>query len=335
MKKILNEPKITFIIPIYNSSHFLIDCLESIKKQDYPKNKIEVVVPDGGSKDNGPKVAKKYNCKVIKNFKILAEPGFMLGAETATGDLIAYMSADNRLAERDWIKKMIKPFLDEDIMGAFPWHRNDPKNTWLTKYFNVFTDPINHFVLQNSCNPRFFYKAYDVIKKNSDYEVYNFTLDNFPMLAFDQGFVQRKTYRRPPDTEYDDILPVLDMIKKKMPIAFVPGASNYHFTLENGLTQFSRKMRWIIDNNIDGKPKFGFPTRRKNLNMARKIRFYLWPLYAISIIGPLSLSLYGLLTTRRKEWIYHAPITYIMVVLIIYEFLRVKILKRPSLVSRQ
>lgn len=331
----LNNPTISFIVPIYNSGHLLSDCFKSIKKQRYPKNKIEIISPDGGSKDNGPQIARSFGAKVVKNRKILAEPGFMLGASIASGEFIVYMGADNRLAEINWIENMLKPFEDPKIIAAFPWHRSKKNSTWLTKYFNAFTDPVNHFVLGSACNPLYFKRAYGVLKKNQNYIVYDFSLQNFPMLAFDQGFTVRKAYQRPSDTEYDDILPVLDIIKRKMQIAFVPSCSNFHLTLEKGIFQFVKKMRWIIDNNISGNPKFGFPTRKSYLSLERKIRLYIWPVYTISLIGPIIYSLFGLIEYKKKEWFYHLPISLIMVFLVFFEIIRLKIFRGKSLVSRQ
>ena len=331
----INNPHITFVIPILNSSRLIKDCLESIKQQDYPQDKIEIIISDGGSKDDGPKIANRYGARIIKNYKVLAEPGFMLGAKHAKGELIVYMGSDNRLSANNWIANMIKPFNDPKIIGTYPWHKNNPKNTWLTKYFNTFTDPINHFVMGSSCNPLYFNRNYSILKKTKDYIVYAFHINNFPLVAFDQGFMVRKSYNRPPETEYDDILPVLNLIKQDMQLAFVPKASNYHYTLEEGLPQYIRKMRWIIDNDIMPTTTFGLPTRIKFLNTIRKIKLYLWPLYALSIIGPLIYSIIGLLRDKKKEWLYHTPITILIACIISYEILRIKIFKQESLASRQ
>ena len=94
-------------------------------------------------------------------------------------------------------------------------------------------------------------------------------------------------------------------------------------------------MRWIIDNNISGKSDFGFPTRKKYLSRERRARFILWPLYAVSIFLPIINSILGLIRDRKREWLYHPLITYIMLFLVGYEFLRIKIFKRRSLASRQ
>lgn len=46
-----NKPLISIIIPTYNVGDILSGCLESVKKQDWPQEKIEIIVVDGGSKD--------------------------------------------------------------------------------------------------------------------------------------------------------------------------------------------------------------------------------------------------------------------------------------------
>jgi len=331
----IKDPIVTFVIPVLNSEDILEDSLVSIRNQNYPKDNVEIIIPDGGSVDCSIEISKKYKCKIIKNKKILAEPGFMLGAQQAKGELVVYMGADNRLSDENWIRNMVKPFSDPQIIGAYSWHKNNPQNTWLTKYFNTFTDPVNHFILGSACNSLYYYRNYSVLKRTTDYVVYSFNINNFPMLSFDQGFMTRKSYKRPSETEYDDTLPVLNLIKNNKQLAFVPKASNYHYTVEKGLPQYVRKMRWIIDNDISRDPNFGLPTRVKYLSLSRKIKFYLWPIYAASIVGPICYSIVGLLRDRKKEWLYHAPITIITVGLVLYEIVRLKVFRQKSLASRQ
>ncbi|MBL7085732.1 MAG: glycosyltransferase [Candidatus Cloacimonetes bacterium] len=47
----MNLPKVSVVIPTYNSERTLGMCLESIRKQGYPRNKIEIIIGDGGSTD--------------------------------------------------------------------------------------------------------------------------------------------------------------------------------------------------------------------------------------------------------------------------------------------
>ena len=68
-------PKVSIVIPTLNADTVLKLCLESISIQNYPKDKIEIVVGDGGSSDNTIAIAKKYNAKVFvkKNVKFFSK----------------------------------------------------------------------------------------------------------------------------------------------------------------------------------------------------------------------------------------------------------------------
>jgi glycosyltransferase involved in cell wall biosynthesis len=65
----MKKPFVSFIIPTYNSEKYLPLCLESIKKQDYPQDRYETFVIDGGSTDGTLSIAKKYKVKICKSPK--------------------------------------------------------------------------------------------------------------------------------------------------------------------------------------------------------------------------------------------------------------------------
>jgi glycosyltransferase involved in cell wall biosynthesis len=56
------NPLVSLIIPTYNSSKTIEDCLKSIKNQNYEN--IELIVVDNNSKDNTKEIALKYTNKV-------------------------------------------------------------------------------------------------------------------------------------------------------------------------------------------------------------------------------------------------------------------------------
>lgn len=327
---------ITFIIPTLNSSRFLDICFQSIKNQDYPSEKMEILVMDGGSTDKTIELANKYGARVVKNERILCEPGVAAGMKEAKGNLCVIMGADNSLSNSSWLKEMVKPFSKTDIFAAYPKLINKKTDTWLTKYVNSFTDPFNHFVYSYANNPRTFKKYYKVLEKGENYEVYNFSVKKHPILAFDQGFMIRKEYskERPIETEFCDILPVIDIISKGKKMAYVYAASNYHATLNSGIKQFWRKQKWAVDNGFAKKP-YGFMERRKKLSTGRKIRQYLWLFYSISFVFPLFNSIYHLVKDKEINWIYHPFISFISGIILWIEIIRVKIFQGEPLGSRQ
>ena len=58
----------SIIIPAHNEEKYIVSILEHIKNLDYPKDKLEVVVVENGSKDNTFEIAKKFesqNTRVV------------------------------------------------------------------------------------------------------------------------------------------------------------------------------------------------------------------------------------------------------------------------------
>lgn len=53
-------PRVSVIIPTYNYAHYICEAIDHVLQQDYPKDKIEIVVVDDGSKDNTKEVLQSF-----------------------------------------------------------------------------------------------------------------------------------------------------------------------------------------------------------------------------------------------------------------------------------
>lgn len=109
MKKILAQkishknPLVSVIMPVYNSSKFLVEAVESVINQTY-KN-WELIAVDDGSKDNSLEILKNYakkhkNIKVFKNKKNLGvgkTANFALSK--AKGKFIARFDSDDYMPD--------------------------------------------------------------------------------------------------------------------------------------------------------------------------------------------------------------------------------------------
>lgn len=325
---------LSIVIPTFNNEVDLPTCLASIKKQDYNQKKIEILVCDGGSTDKTKEIAKKYGCQILENKKKLAEYGVALGFHHAYGDVITILAADNELENKDFIKNIIFPFIEnKNVMLAYPIQKAGKTDSWIANYISTFTDPINHFVYGNASNTRTFHKEYPIKEKNKSYILYAFSLRDYPMIAFAQGTTVRGSYKRKKKSHGDDIAPILNMIEKNFDLAYVPKAKLIHHTTRS-LSEFIRKQRWAIDNYLLRK-NYGVAIRQNVFSQKRKLRTLLWPLYIILIFPPIIVSLKGLVEDKEKAWLYHPFLSYVTFLLLVFEYIRVRIFKINTVTERK
>lgn len=143
-------PKISVVIPTLNAAKVLEDCLISIDIQDYPKDKVEVIIADGGSKDLTLELAKKYKCKILQNTLKTGEAGKAVGVRAATGVYIALIDSDNILPTQNWFTEMIGPLeAHSNAVGSEPWEYTWRKSDgFITRYSALMgvNDPFVYYL---------------------------------------------------------------------------------------------------------------------------------------------------------------------------------------------
>ena len=93
-------PKISIIIPVYNSENYLIDCLESVRNQVF--NDFEVILVDDGSKDGSSEICDDY-CKKDPRFRVIHKQNGGVasarntGLSVANGEWIAFVDSDDQV----------------------------------------------------------------------------------------------------------------------------------------------------------------------------------------------------------------------------------------------
>ena len=96
----IRQPIVSIIIPCYNEELFLENCIDSILKNDYPKDKIEILIIDGLSTDTTKKIAeriinenKSISIKLITNHGKTFPCAVNLGYNNSIGDFIMILGA--------------------------------------------------------------------------------------------------------------------------------------------------------------------------------------------------------------------------------------------------
>ena len=96
-----NRPKVSILIPVYNTAQYLPKCMESVQNQTL--REIEIIAVNDASPDNAAEVLAEYaahdpRIKVVtheKNGGILAAR--LSGIAAATGEFLIFLDADDFL----------------------------------------------------------------------------------------------------------------------------------------------------------------------------------------------------------------------------------------------
>lgn len=92
------RPFVSIIIPCLNEEHFIGACLDSIEANDYPKERLEVIVVDGMSGDDTRAIVEQYSArssyiKRLDNPYKIVPTALNIGIKNARGELIMRMDA--------------------------------------------------------------------------------------------------------------------------------------------------------------------------------------------------------------------------------------------------
>lgn len=110
-----NFIKASIIIVSYNSSEFIVDCINSIKNQKYPY--YESIVVDNASSDNSVLLIKNNfpDLKIYESIKNLGFAGAVnLGVGLSGGDIIVLLNPDV-IVKENWLSNLIEAFQDKKV----------------------------------------------------------------------------------------------------------------------------------------------------------------------------------------------------------------------------
>lgn len=120
----MNDYKVSILVPTYNRSFLLKDCLNSISNQTYQN--IELIIINDCSKDNTDDVVSKYknlNIKYIKNKQNLGskfgdQAHFKKFFEIMTGDFFIYITDDDYWPDTNFLNRCVQIFIKYPTLAS-------------------------------------------------------------------------------------------------------------------------------------------------------------------------------------------------------------------------
>lgn len=234
-------PKVSFILLTLNGGDGVRKCLESLKKQSYATELVDIVVVDNGSQDNSVEIAKSMDARVFVHPEGNLYSNWVRGLHKTKGEFVFYLEQDIVLRGRDFIKKMIKPLLEDDKLVA-TFTKEYPKNDmhWTCRYLSY------HY---SQCDPLLEYLFLPVeksfIEKKGDYIVCKFENKKIPPAA--RMFYRIKYLKKTPNwttKNYFDHDFIINCIRSGYPyFAYVPQPGYYHYHAINFKHLLQKRVR--------------------------------------------------------------------------------------------
>jgi len=338
----MNLPTISIIIPTLNSSKTLGLCLDSIISQDYPKDKIEIIITDGGSADGTLDLIKSrlYDMfyTLCANPLKTGEAGKAVGVKNAKNEIIALIDSDNILPQKDWLSRMLEPFSDNEIIASetieYTYRAQD---SYITRYCALIgmNDPLCYFIgnydrfslLSNKWT-----EASHIEEDKGEYLKIGFPdSNNIPTIGANGFLIRKDVMKQYTVGDYlFDIDIIYDLISKgKFKVAKVK-IGIIHLYCDK-IFQFVRKQRRRIKDfnyyNKLGLRKYPWD----NIKKGKIIKFCF---YTILLIPVIFQSCKGFIRKRDFAWLFH-PLACLLT-LFVYSHNTIKnILKVSSIESRK
>lgn len=185
------EPKVSVVIPAYNEEENIKDCVESVLRLNYPKEKFEIIFVDDGSTDKTLEILKRYkNIKVLKQNHLGKVEALNYGILNSSHEIILTIDADTTL-HKDCLRELVKPLSDASV-GATTGNNNVRNKGSLVSIFqsieyhfsnlirNSFSTTFNNgiwFSGSIACYKKFVLKKVGYFKKDTQAEDQDIALE--------------------------------------------------------------------------------------------------------------------------------------------------------------
>lgn len=117
-------PTCTIIVPAYNEGELVWKTLKSLANSDYPKDKMQIISIDDGSKDDTWYWMKKAKSELKNRVEILQQPKNMgkrhalyRGFNIGIGEVFITVDSDS-IVKTDTLKNLVSPFVKNKNCGA-------------------------------------------------------------------------------------------------------------------------------------------------------------------------------------------------------------------------
>ncbi|MCL4359699.1 glycosyltransferase family 2 protein [Patescibacteria group bacterium] len=327
-------------VPTRNSARTIGRCLASIRIQNYPQQKIEIIVADGGSTDGTFAIAKKYSATVIAvpPEKQNAEYNKSIAVGAAKNEILAMIDHDNILPHADWLARMTRPFLEHrDVVGVETLrYHYDPNTSLIDRYFALFGagDPIVWY-LGKADRLSFMYDRYNLLGTANDcgpYYLVKFRPGAMPTIGANGFLVRREVlvkYAKTAPGVYFDMDVNTDLIAAGFDTyAFVKDSILHLTGYGNAVNYLRRRLLFMSQYRLGGRGPAMKKVRRFEVSGRKDLpRLAATVIICLTVVIPLRDSLRGWRKIRDPAWFLHPLLSFGFVMIYGWAIIRQQMLQ--------
>jgi glycosyltransferase involved in cell wall biosynthesis len=321
--KLRAYPSISVISVSYNTPIWLWEkTLHALYSQDYPKNKIEHIVVDAGSTNGTLEILKKYPIKILSPKGLAQKPLTRMGMaiQKAQNDIILFLEPDNIMIGNTWLKQMVRPFVENsDIVGTFSAYNGfERQMPMFTRYCALFgiNDPVVLYLKKSEKLPLYqkTYPLNSLVSEEDGYSILRFDKHSLPTLGDNGHMVRRKdinkVFQKPQDFVHTDAFVSL-LVKGKNTYAAVRN-SIIHYTGPSMFRYLVRRIEYKSRDFDQNKKKRLYLVFDGSSSKDRR-NIFLFIVYALIFVQPLSLSFRGFFVLPDLAWFLHPVVCFFTV----------------------
>jgi glycosyltransferase involved in cell wall biosynthesis len=292
-----NLPRISIIMPTLNAGAILENCLASIARQTYPREKMEIILADAHSKDNTREIAAKFSALVLDDNGKNMEEGKRLALRHASGEYIVFIDADNEITHPDYLALAIRALAaNPQALGVESYYLPSPKMSGFCAYLTALlhiSDPIAWLM---SANPR-------LVARNGETERWTLPEKSFAYPLGANGFVFRRADLQSlqADEKFQDTHVALFLMKNgKREWLRIRGRGVHHYYIQT-LWLFVQKRRRAVVHFLRVQEEMPVNWMKEK----PPVPLWLAAVYCVTVIGPLWHAVRGVIRAGDLRWLWH------------------------------
>ena len=294
-----NFPRVSVIMPTLNAGAILANCLDSIARQTYPREKIEIILADAHSTDRTREIAKEFGATVLDDDGKNMEEGKRLALRHATGEYIIFVDADNEITHPDYFELAVKALATHpQALGVEGYYLSSPKMSSFCAYLTALlhiSDPICWLM---STNPI-------LVARDGDVERWELPQKSFSYPLGANGFVYRRSDLQSvqANEKFQDTHIALFLMKNgKREWLRIRGRGVYHYYIQT-LWKFVQKRRRATVHFLRVQKEMPVNWMKEK----PPVPLWLAATYCVTVIGPLFHIVRGIFRDGDWRWLWHLP----------------------------